>query len=224
MTIAEMRARLAAQLRGFGIAGTIVFLAITASVTVFTPLAGALVLVWAWLSRTPWRQIGLVRPESWLRGLLIGVALGLAFKFAMKAVVLPLLGAPAVGSALGDLAANPRRALFLIGYMIVGAGFCEELVFRGYLFERLGKLWGDGAGARLMILLATTLFFAGLHYPQGVPGIVNAALGGLLSGTVYLLARKRLFTVIVLHASFDLSALALNYFHLEEALSRSVLG
>jgi hypothetical protein len=32
--------------------------------------------------------------------------------------------------------------------MIVSAGFAEETLFRGYLFERLGKLFGTGAGAK----------------------------------------------------------------------------
>ena len=32
--------------------------------------------------------------------------------------------------------------------MIVGAGFGEETIFRGYLFERLGKLFGTGPAQR----------------------------------------------------------------------------
>src|SRR4030088_1667478 len=85
--------RIAAKLRGFGqlgIAGVLVIMA-----GAFAPPLGAiLVLVWVWLSRTPRRKIGYVRPQSWTRTLLVGIVFGVAFKFLMKAVVMALLGAP----------------------------------------------------------------------------------------------------------------------------------
>jgi hypothetical protein len=222
-TAQPWRVGLARDLRRFGLLGTTVFLAVCATSALFTPLAAVLVLLWAWLSKTPWKEIGLVRPDSWLGGLLIGVTLGLAEKFLFKAVILPLLGAPPVNAAFGNLAANPRHALFLVFYVTIGAGFCEELVFRGYLYQRIGRLIGDGVPARIAIVVLGTAFFAALHYPQGLSGIENAALGGAITGIVYLANRKRLWTVIVAHATFDLSALALNYFHFEAALSHSIL-
>ena len=63
------------------------------------PLSGVLVLVWVWRSRTPWREIGYVRPQSWTRDLAMGIVLGIAFKFLMKAIVMPLLGAPPINQA-----------------------------------------------------------------------------------------------------------------------------
>jgi uncharacterized protein len=217
-----MNGRLTRNLRGFGPLGTVIFVAVCSAAALFAPGAAVLVLLWAWASRTPWREVGLVRPASWLGGLTVGIVLGLAEKLLLKAVLLPLLRAPAVNSTFGDLAANPRHAVFLIFYILVGAAFCEELVFRGYLFERLGKLLGDSALARFAIVLASTAFFAGLHYQQGLSGIENAAIGGAITGTVYLMNHKRLWTVIVAHATFDLSAVALNYFHIEAALSHSL--
>ena len=52
------------------------------------PLA-LLVLAWAWRSRTPWREIGYVRPRSWIGSLAAGLVLGGAFKLLMKAAVMP---------------------------------------------------------------------------------------------------------------------------------------
>jgi len=45
-----------------------------------------LVLVWARWSRTPWRDIGYVRPRSWIRTLALGIVFGSAFKLLMKAI------------------------------------------------------------------------------------------------------------------------------------------
>ena len=57
------------------------------------PLIGAvLVLGWARWSRTPWREIGYVRPKSWSGGLAIGLAFDLR-SMLMKVIVMPMLGA-----------------------------------------------------------------------------------------------------------------------------------
>ena len=213
---------IAQSLRGFGPAGIVAFAAIAAASAAFVPLAAALVIVWTWVSRTPLRNIGLVRPVSWLNGLAIGIALGLAEKFLMKAIVLPLLRAPAVNPMFGDLAHNQRRAIFLVFYMLVGAAFGEELVFRGYMFERLGKLLGTSLFAQIAVVILSTAFFGALHYQQGISGIENASIGGLFAAVVYLINRKRLWTVIVMHAAFDLSSLALIYFRLETLIAHSV--
>jgi uncharacterized protein len=220
----EVRAgeRIAGSLRGFGSVGIVALLVIAAASAVFVPLGAGLVLVWAWVSRMPLRNIGLVRPDSWLSGLAIGTALGLAQKFLMKAIVLPLLGAPALNPIFGDLAGNPGRAVFLVFYVLIGAALCEELVFRGYLLERLGKLLGGSTFAQIGAAILSTALFAALHFQQGIAGIENAAVGGLIAAAVYFVNRKRLWTVIVMHAAFDLSSLALIYFHLETLVAHSV--
>ena len=69
---------LAARLRGFGPLGILSVLVILAGNLVLAPLSAVLVLVWARYSRTPWREIGYVRPRCWTCGLAIGVAFGIA--------------------------------------------------------------------------------------------------------------------------------------------------
>jgi hypothetical protein len=55
--------RFAAELRGFGVLGILAVLVIAAG-QILPPLSAVLVLVWTSLSRTPWREIGYVRPRS----------------------------------------------------------------------------------------------------------------------------------------------------------------
>ena len=57
---------IAGDLRGFGPLGILAIVIILAGNAVVAPLSAVLVLVWAWLSRTPWREIGYVRPRSWI--------------------------------------------------------------------------------------------------------------------------------------------------------------
>src|SRR6478672_12431170 len=134
---------IAASLRGFGPLGLFAILLIVLT-SVFKPLSAILVLVWTWRSHTPWREIGYVRPRSWISSLAVGIVFGCAFKLFMKAIVMPLLGAPAINPAYHYLAGNRAALPGVVFMMIVGAGFAEETLFRGYLFERLQTFrdWG----------------------------------------------------------------------------------
>jgi hypothetical protein len=98
--------RLAASLRGFGPLGILAILVILAGNFLVAPISAILVLVWARVSRTPWREIGYVRPKGWTRAIVIGIVFGVAFKFLMKAIVMPLLGAPPINQAYHWLAGN----------------------------------------------------------------------------------------------------------------------
>jgi membrane protease YdiL (CAAX protease family) len=97
----------------------------------------------------------------------------------------------------------------------VGAGFGEETVFRGYLFERLRKLFGPGASATTAIVLLTAGWFGLGHYPvQGLAGAEQATIVGLAFGTIFAVT-GRLWMLMYAHAAFDLTALAIIYWDLE---------
>jgi membrane protease YdiL (CAAX protease family) len=220
--------RFAAALRGFGPLGIVAILVILAGNSIVAPLSGILVLVWAKLSRTPWREIGYVRPESWIRTLAVGIVFGVAFKLLMKAVVMPLLGAPPINQAFHYLAGN-TAALPAILYMIIfGAGFGEETVFRGWMFERFGKLFRTGAWAKIMpvrlglIVLITSVWFGLDHYAvQGVPGVEQATIVGLVFGTLFAIT-GRLPMLMIAHAAFDLIALAIIYCDVESEVAHFI--
>jgi membrane protease YdiL (CAAX protease family) len=214
--------RVAESLRGFGVAGTSTFVVIFATAALFTPLAVVLVLLWAWLSRTPWPEIGLVRPKSWPRVIALGIVLGVAEKFVMKAIVLPLLGARPTNPVFSDLPGHPSQLCFLLVISVVQAGFGEELCFRGYLFERLGKLLGDGSFQRALIVLISASFFGALHFEQGIMGIVNATIVGGISAVIYALNGKRLWLLVVMHATFDIASFLIIYYRLEVAVSHLI--
>ena len=205
----------AASLRGFGPLGLFAILVIVLADAVVKPLSAILVLVWARRSHTPWREIGYVRPRSWIGGLAVGIVFGIAFKLLMKTIVMPLLGTDPINHAYHYLAGNPAALPGMLFALIIGAGFGEETVFRGYLFERLGKLFGTGAGAKVSIVLLTTAVFALGHYSnQGLPGVEQATITGLVFGTIFAVS-GRLWMLMCAHAAFDVAALAIIYWDIE---------
>ncbi|HEX3587751.1 MAG TPA: CPBP family intramembrane glutamic endopeptidase [Candidatus Angelobacter sp.] len=180
-----------------------------------------MVLVWTRLSHTPWREIGFARPKSWKRDLVIGLVLGCALKLVLKAVAMPLLGADPINHAYHYAVGN-RAAIPGILLTILLAGVGEETVFRGYLFERMSKLFGPGVAAKALIVLLTSVWFGMNHYVlMGIAGFENAAIAGLVFGTIYAV-QKRLWLLISAHLAADSVAFAIIYFGLETKVAHWV--
>jgi membrane protease YdiL (CAAX protease family) len=219
--------RLAASLRGFGPVGVLAMLPIVLigniaiAPMLYVPVGALLALLWMRLSNTPWRDIGYVRPRSWLATAALGIVLGAGFKLTMKAIVMPLLGADPVNHAYHFLTGNRPLLPFAI-YSMLMAGFAEETVFRGYAFERLGRLLGNRAWARALMVVGTSAWFGAAHLSdQGMSGAAQAAIVGLVLGTIYAFTR-RLPLLMIIHAAFDLTALAIIYFGLESRVAHWV--
>jgi membrane protease YdiL (CAAX protease family) len=218
---------LAEQLRGFGPLGIITLLLIliggnyvTASGVVI-PVGTALVILWVHLSHTSWAEIGYVWPASWVQTAVIGIVGGILFKLLMKIVVMPLLGADPINHAYHGWVGN-TAALRVALWACLIAGFGEETVSRGYLFERLGKLLGKGRSAKIAIVLVTSVMFGLSHFKvQGLAGAEQAAIVGLVFGA-FLARAGRLVPLMIAHAAFDLTALAIIYWNLEYRVAHLV--
>jgi len=211
-----------------GPAGVIAFVLIVATGNIVLPsmivlpVGAMLVVTWVWLSRTPWPEIGYVRPKNWPLSIAIAIGGGIALKLLMKSIVMPLLGADPINHAYHFLAGNRSLLPNAIVAMCV-VGFAEETLFRGFLFERLQKLFGSGRGARVAIVFVTSLWFGLAHYSsQGLAGSEQAFMTGLVFGTAVALTRS-IYPVMIAHAAFDLAALAIIYFDAEAAAAHLVM-
>ena len=214
--------RIAARLRGFGPLGILAILIILAGNFLITPLSAILALIWARISRTPWREIGYVRPRSWVRTILVGIVFGVALKFTMKAIVMPLFGAPPINWAYHFVTGNAAVIPLMLFTMLVTAGFGEETFYRGWMFERLGRLLGQSVSAKIATILITSILFASLHYlEQGVPGVEQALITGLTFGSIFAIT-GRIFMLMIAHAAFDLTALWMIYYGLETQIAHLI--
>jgi membrane protease YdiL (CAAX protease family) len=210
------------RLRGFGPLGVLAFVVIFGAGVVSAPLSAVLILVWAFWSRTPWREIGYARPRSWIGTIAAGIVFGVAFKLLMKAIVMPLFGAPPINAAYHHLAGSTAALPGMLLAVLIGAGFGEETFYRGYLFERLGKLFGTAPPARIATLVLTAALFAVAHYSgQGVAGVQQAAITGLVFGTMFALT-GRIWLALVTHVAFDVAAVAIIYLDVEAAVAHLV--
>jgi hypothetical protein len=214
-SVSEPDGSLAVRLRGFGPIGLLAILVVFIGNFIFLPVSALLVLLWRHLSKTPWRAVGFVRPRSWLQTVTVGILFGMAFKFAMKSIVMPMLRADPVNHAYHYLAGNKAAIPMTLYAIIIGAGFGEETLFRGFLFERLGKLFGASVSAKVATVLITSIVFGLAHYTvQGLAGVEQATIVGMVFGGIFAMTGQ-IFMLMIAHAAFDLTAYAMIYWNME---------
>jgi membrane protease YdiL (CAAX protease family) len=218
---------LSTELRGFGLPGIFSILLIVLTGNVFVgnmivlPIGAVLVLVWARLSHTPWHAIGYTKPKNWIITVTVGLLFGIAFKFFMKAILMPLFTSDPINHTYHFLVGNKAMLPAAIWAMLV-AGFAEETVFRGYLFERLGKIFGSVAGSKKWIVLITSVLFGLSHYyNQGLAGVEQALITGLVFGSIFAVTGS-IWMLMIAHAAFDLTALAIIYWNLESDIAHFI--
>jgi len=211
--------RFAAALRGFGPLGIAAMLLVLARNFVLAPLSAVLALLWAYRSQTLWREIGYVRRGSWAMTAAGGVGFGVALKLMMKSVVMPWLGAPPINPAYQFLVGNAGATIEMLWVVVVAGGWGEETLFRGYLFERLGKLLGESPWARAAVVLLTSVVFGLLHlHDQGIAGAQQATITGLVFGSIFA-ATRQIWPLVVAHAAFDVTAVLIIYAGLERNIA-----
>ena len=131
---AQGETRLAQSLRGFGPAGILAIVVVLAGNLLFIPLSAVLALVWAYWSRTPWQEIGYLKPKNWIATAAIGVAFGGGLKLLMKAVIMPLFGAPEINQAFHYLAGNRAAIPSTLWLLIAVIGLGLRTLYRNLCF------------------------------------------------------------------------------------------
>src|SRR4051812_40819564 len=140
VTIQQRRASaLDVALSGTGPAGVVLIVLILLAGNV---LGAILVLIWRAVTRTPWSDLGFVRPADWGVDILGGMTGGVLLKVAMKAVVQPMMGIEAVNRNYEFIAGNTGAMLRMLVIVVFAAGFGEEIIWRGFLFERFRSFLG----------------------------------------------------------------------------------
>jgi len=213
---------LAARLRGFGPVGLLGIAIILAGALVNGLVAATLILLWVVLSKTPWLEIGYVRPRNYAATTAGGVAFGTALKLVLKTVIMPLLGADPINRAYHFLAHNSAALPGFLLLVVVSAGWGEETFWHGYLFERVEHMFGSSAATKMIVVLLTAVLFGMAHYQiQGRDGVVQAMITGVTFGSIFAYTGRLVF-VMIAHAAFDVAAVLIIYFDVETRIAHLV--
>src|SRR5215467_15727990 len=113
----------------------------------FSKVPWLFLLVWVSLRwrELGWRDVGLAGPANWPRAITIGVLCGIGMEllelFVTQSVLVKVFHKIPDFSELGDLQDNWELALLFIALALILGAFGEEMVYRGYLMNRVAGLF-----------------------------------------------------------------------------------
>jgi membrane protease YdiL (CAAX protease family) len=163
-----------------------------------------------WVRRERLADIGLKRPKSWPRTVLIGVSIAVVvftgIYFSEKA------GFHRDLSRFSALQGNLRLTIYTVFYVLIGAGFYEEFMFRGFLMQGLAMFFGGNRGAWIAACVIQGVLFGASHAYQNPLGMLITGTLGILLAVLVFVCGRNLWPAIIAHGLFDASRALLFYF------------
>jgi membrane protease YdiL (CAAX protease family) len=154
-----------------------------------------------------WGVIGLRRPASWLKTILIALAAATLRILMGELVIAPVtrhFWPPAkMPAGAAAITGNVKAALLALLIVWTFAAFGEEFSYRGYLLTRAADLGGRTKAAYWAGLVVVSILFGYGHYYKGPAGIVDSGIAGLILGAAYLLSGRNLWVAILGHGFID---------------------
>lgn len=188
----------------------------------------ATILVVTLRRRESWSSFGLVRLRRWwsvpmllpqaLLGVVAILGIGVGIGLLGEALGFWSLAETEAGveARWGDIEGNLPVYLGWLALSWISAGFGEEVFFRGYMIDRIGKLLPKARWATAIAVIVPAIGFGLAHaYYQGVRGLVVTGLIGLALGTLYLLNKRNLWPLILAHGVVDTLAFTAMYLDLD---------
>ena len=155
-------------------------------------------------------DIGLKRPANWMRTFMIGIGFAAIVFIAMY--LSEKAGFRRDLSKFKEVQGNLELAVLAVFYSLIGAGFYEEFMFRGFLMQGLAMLFGASRTSWIVACLIQGALFGLAHAYQNPLGIAITGTLGVLLGLLVLASRRNLWPVIIGHGLFDASRFVLFYF------------
>jgi CAAX protease family protein len=168
-------------------------------------------LLFAWISlwvrKLRWRDVGLGLFRNWKTTLGLGIAVGLLLEgfelFVSQPILVRVLEKQPNFEDFRPLIGNLKVTLISIAFAWTVAAFGEEMVYRGYLMNRVADLLNRTRRAWIISLIAVHVAFGLAHAYQGWTGVIDEGLSGLLLGVIYLRTGRNLAVPIVAHGVCD---------------------
>jgi uncharacterized protein len=154
-----------------------------------------------------WRDVGLTRYRSWKMTIVMGAVLGTMLETFQLLVTQPIL-AKLVGrqpdlELFRMITGNIKVTLVFIALSWTLAALGEELVWRGYLMNRVADVFGRTRAGWIGSLGIVSIVFGLAHGYQGLTGWIEEGLAGLALGVMYLRSGRNLSVPIIAHGVCD---------------------
>ena len=154
-----------------------------------------------------WSAMGLKRPASWRRILLIAFVAAILRILLGQFLIEPVTGffwpKPTAPAMSNEITGNVTMALIALLLVWTFAAFGEEIAYRGYLLTRAADIGKRSAAAYWIGIVLVSILFGYGHYYKGASGVIDSGVAGLILGTAYMLAGRNLWASIFAHGFID---------------------
>lgn len=195
----------------------IVILPHTGLIPMFGYSIPILLLVWLVLkySKETFHNIGFSFKRFKLRSILIGSLVAIFALAFMQLLFFPFLGYfvtfEETDVALYNfLRENRWQYIFtlIMGWLI--GGLYEEIVFHGFIFSSLEKLFKGKFATHISFILTSTLFGI-YHFQLGIDGLINAFIIGTIYLAIFLYFKRNLCYSIFCHGIYNTIVITMIY-------------
>jgi hypothetical protein len=120
-------------------------------------------------------------------------------------LMINLAGAPegADFTGYGYLQGNLPMLLLALAAVYVVSSFGEEVIYRGFLVNRVAELGTGGKAAWGVAVVISAVVFGLAHFSWGVMGIVQTTFMGLALAIAYLVVKRNLWVLVLAHVYID---------------------
>ncbi len=164
-----------------------------------------------------WADLGLRKPDKWLRTLLLPIAGVIASGVLIGLVAKPLVSAlglapPDISLIVDAVEGNlTNYLLFLIPVSWGSAAIGEEMLARGFILNRVSAMTGYHRMGTVIAIVTQAIVFALGHLYQGAAGAIDVFTIALVFGGLYAVSKRNLVSCILMHGLVDTMAITAIY-------------
>ena len=169
-------------------------------------------------TRSPLADLGIRCPERPLRLLLLSLVLGVGMNAFGRTFLWPTLYrvfGPRDLRYLGAIEGNLDVVLGLLPLIWLSAAICEEIVYRGFIQQRLERVFGGSIVGNIAAVIITSAVFAANHAVQGTSGVIQTFIVSCVLGAIFIRSRHNLLLLILIHGVWDTFSVTVMYLGLK---------
>ena len=170
------------------------------------------------VTRSPLADLGIRWPERPLRLLLLAIALAVGLNAFGRTFPWPTLYrifGPRDLRYLGAIEGNLDVVLGLLPPIWLSAAICEEIVYRGFIQQRLERVFGGSIVGNIAAVIITSAVFAANHAVQGTSGVIQTFIVSCVLGAIFIRSRHNLLLLILIHGVWDTFSVTVMYLGLK---------
>ena len=158
---------------------------------------------------TGWKKLA----AGFARSLAV-LVLGLAGFMFGSIVMANITGIPQQADVSGYdyLQGNLPLLLVSLASIYLVSSFGEEVIYRGFIINRVEELLGGGRKAVWVAVAVSSLIFGLAHFGWGIVGVVQTTFMGLAFALSYFLFKRNLWVLVAAHVYMDTALIVPLYF------------